>query len=996
MYTPQVNAISRESFSARGSPRTSATKSKSAIKSRGLLSSSFSASPGAGLHTSRIIEETQEYSLESLGSPLPVLVTEVLSSSERSGEVSVQVSERGWAWLVCGRRLFVWRYAQSSSEAASRRLALCRELTLPPSDLAHRAELVQVLGGSEVHVPSCLAVSPEGTLRFWPSVIYESSSTESNADLQGQECERLICLGDSSCLLATTTSTLVLVSWPGGALGCRRLAPPAGLLGGIGRRVSSLIWGAMQTAGAEEPLVSLRAAAPEEPDCIGHTVYVMTARHLQRWWVADAEHMDSQLDVERLARDAFVQHLWSADTASEELEVTLRDLWVTNVGIVVLATALSPTQPGTAVFAIGVLEDSVDRLPRQWSRFDVVQYTLPVEQCAGTELRLLAPGERAYIQLRRQILCVNLSCPSEPAETLRLSSPSDQVLGWGLGADSAPLVFTSHHGLLRLNARAPCGATTVADTSTTVPGSMLTMDQSRLNQSLNVSMTQADVDELTSGGPKARLRAACILYCRNELTRCAELVEELFPRRSADGFDSQLDKTVADLSADVINDYPASDPRWAEAMPHDATVSTTNSLILLNQLGDKREAHQLYLAFLRAVGLWDRLTGISREDSAVATTQVLREHHEKILAAMALTNQSAQLGQVVDDAVTRVVEERGEVPQHPLTAQDVFFRHLSAVDDIIGALVGLQEELLATGAPPRDLVQLTSDTNTILVRMLTSVSAAAADLTPEQTPTTGEEGSEWPQQQQCRERQPWGTAGPARELLHRQYQITLKQALPNTETGATRTSLYQQLLELADLLLSGYTVQLESLRGVERYAAVEAEFEKDRYQLIHPLLEAEEYERATSLAEKYLDFRILVEVCEKTNSTERRNKYLTQFADKGFADFLFNWYLDQGRRGQLLSQCRRAELAGFLQEYRGLRWLNELEAGRYGQAGDTLEQCATSETEFLTRKKTYLSLAKLCALAGRQGNELEGRLARLQPEFELTQLQEQLPLSVLE
>ena len=45
-------------------------------------------------------------------------------------------------------------------------------------------------------------------------------------------------------------------------------------------------------------------------------------------------------------------------------------------------------------------------------------------------------------------------------------------------------------------------------------------------------------------------------------------------------------------------------------------------------------------------------------------------------------------------------------------------------------------------------------------------------------------------------------------------------------------------------------------------------------------VEAEEYERATSLAEKYLDFRVLVEVCEKTNSSERRNKYLTQFADK--------------------------------------------------------------------------------------------------------------------
>ena len=44
-------------------------------------------------------------------------------------------------------------------------------------------------------------------------------------------------------------------------------------------------------------------------------------------------------------------------------------------------------------------------------------------------------------------------------------------------------------------------------------------------------------------------------------------------------------------------------------------------------------------------------------------------------------------------------------------------------------------------------------------------------------------------------------------------------------------------MELADLLLSGYTAQLESLRGAERYDAVEAEFEMDRYRLIQPLCE---------------------------------------------------------------------------------------------------------------------------------------------------------------
>ena len=77
--------------------------------------------------------------------------------------------------------------------------------------------------------------------------------------------------------------------------------------------------------------------------------------------------------------------------------------------------------------------------------------------------------------------------------------------------------------------------------------------------------------------------------------------------------------------------------------------------------------------------------------------------------------------------------------------------------------------------------------------MLTAVAAAAADLASEETVPAAEDESGWPQQQQCRERRSWGTAEPARDLLHRQYQITLKQALPSTETGATRTSLYRQV-----------------------------------------------------------------------------------------------------------------------------------------------------------------------------------------------------------
>lgn len=61
--------------------------------------------------------------------------------------MSVGISNDGWAWFVCGRRLLIW-------QASGRRpiSSQCRELTLPPSDLAHCAHLVAVFitGGNQV------------------------------------------------------------------------------------------------------------------------------------------------------------------------------------------------------------------------------------------------------------------------------------------------------------------------------------------------------------------------------------------------------------------------------------------------------------------------------------------------------------------------------------------------------------------------------------------------------------------------------------------------------------------------------------------------------------------------------------------------------------------------------------------------------------------------------------------------------------------------------
>lgn len=45
------------------------------------------------------------------------------------------------------------------------------------------------------------------------------------------------------------------------------------------------------------------------------------------------------------------------------------------------------------------------------------------------------------------------------------------------------------------------------------------------------------------------------------------MVVELFPSNGDLDSDTELDKAVTQISVDLMDDYPASDPRWAESVP---------------------------------------------------------------------------------------------------------------------------------------------------------------------------------------------------------------------------------------------------------------------------------------------------------------------------------------------------------------------------------------------------------------------------------------------
>ena len=94
-------------------------------------------------------------------------------------------------------------------------------------------------------------------VRYWPSIAHAGSMYEVNSDLQGQECYSLCDIQPLGSILSTTTSTVVLIyhgeTGSHHGIACRTLKPPQGLLGGIGRRVSTFIWGGTPsgTSGSE-------------------------------------------------------------------------------------------------------------------------------------------------------------------------------------------------------------------------------------------------------------------------------------------------------------------------------------------------------------------------------------------------------------------------------------------------------------------------------------------------------------------------------------------------------------------------------------------------------------------------------------------------------------------------------------------------------------------------------------------------------------------------
>ncbi|XP_059475123.1 nuclear pore complex protein Nup133 isoform X2 [Neocloeon triangulifer] len=992
---------------------------------------------GRSTQSAMVICRTPYHVVESFGSSLPVMVTEAIAYADRSTVVSVELSKSGWAWLVSGRRLLVWQYRQDGQSKWTS-VSQCRELTLPPSDLAHRAQLVTVFSHKKASVPSCIAVSPEGAVRYWASVAHEGSWIEENADLLGQECDSLSGITPVGCVLATTTSTLCLLS-PVVVNGrhqivCKTLRSSQGWLGGISRRMSSIIWGSMPAAQTSETrLVKVMTQSGTSAGDTECKLLVLAGLTLQKWVLSnkDIEKLVFEFDMSRLLKSSFSNDFWEqSNTSAQDLSIWLLDMEKMENGVLILAAAANLNVSPQIHYAAVLVASENDKAPESFQMFCPFLKFNGFHQgedseCEDLNYRFVVFGSSAFIYNKKVIMAVPVTINDPGADVDRLdfpSAPGDAILT-GNVYRTTPVFFSRIHGVISVtetdvspldvmnssiysesiaSERAPFTSHTSLAQSSFQP--FESFRECNFSDGSNNSGPSAE--ELT---PQAvcisKLKKAFVLYNRRELAACKDILDTIVPNTVAERgveVNAPLDLVIVHVSKDIINDMPASDPRWSETHSS-ATFGTSSSLQVQQQLQGKQQTLELYVNFLKAVDIWNKLSAITARGVVIATSLALQEHAEKVAAALTLRSLHASHADLLDKAIKATLKPKNSraVPA-ALTHIDLFFREVSEVHQVLITLGMWSQEIVHSNKSPAEVVASLQEVNHIVLETLQEIadfrkhhrsmfgseSVFASDLI-EYLPWTASSHDE-------------GLRNVLSDLLSRNFQYAARQCSGDQMTYST---LCVELMNLADLLLEGYSSHLESLKGSEKFDLLVHQYELQRRKIIQPFVDESMIEQAMKLAEKYHDFNTLVQICESAHNQERLESYIQKFADEGFSEYLFGWYMKEDKQDKLMNlfggnvrpMQHQQALVSFLSQHPQLAWLQAIRTGNYSSASGTLYQLAEEQTEKLARKKTMLSLAKLTALASDEPeHKMIEHVRDVDMLLDLCSYQESLPQSLVD
>ncbi|XP_055389232.1 nuclear pore complex protein Nup133 [Condylostylus longicornis] len=985
---------------------------------KGSTSGRYSLS-GRSNQSLQIIARSEYNVVENFGLPLPVLLNEALTFSERNSSVSINCSENGWAWAVTGRRLLVWQYKDTLKtnvdviRTPQRRTASaqCRELTLPHCDIGHKASLISVFIPEEQQMASCLAVSPTGDARYWPSIAHDGSSIDASGILEGQEFDYLENISPQGYVLATTTCNLVmlqLVLQNGRhVIHHRTIKPPSGFFGGIGKKFASIIIGMNSGQDKENRFVKLVSEKDED----SWFVTVLADRWLQRWAFSEegSEHFLYEThEIFRKIRDEFQHKFWS-NREHDDIEVTFLDMQNCDNKLHILCGAVNNTHTPQMYYAIATIESEAET----WKLLLFTSLKLTLFYSPGNEneclkMRFILNRGMAYLYSDKTIYPVNLGNPSEiEVEKIEFHSQNDKIMR-AIVAHQIPLFFTRAHGLVCVSPSDFDSNDYINNSDIFTPGILSeSFNQSIISPNItsinmgNLTMYDLDPDEIFKANKDeiSQMKAAFVYHLKRNTVMCNTILADIVPpnKEKIDEVDSVLDKIVIAIAEDLAEDIPAADPRWEHQdtwyqNKSVACLGSSISLQILTQLKEKNMAMNHFIEFLHATELWERLHAVSQNGKIKSTCHVLAEINEKIIAAIALKCAQNSYSKIIDEAIYIVLDEWNEVPLGNLVHQDLFYVKLTKFQDIFRALSKIADKTIQNQSQTSLVAEILVRINDVILIVLNEIlnfreNKAMLYSVP-------------PNNKTLFEYLPWtassGKNGLKDTILHF-IEITNKYGIKATGDSEVKQKLYQQLVDLIDFVLNGRKNYLDSVKDNEKYNVLLQQYESQRRDLIFPLVEEQHYELAAKLAEKYLDFQTLIVICDQTENQQRLNEYIERYQEYDFSQFAINWHLRQNKQGDLFERFKenQAALSQFLGDHPSLAWIQLVFNGDLERAAEILLRLAKDEVEYVSRKKTILSLAKLAYLAT-DSTDISIQMTEINNELTLIEYQEQLPEELLQ
>ncbi|KAL1492848.1 hypothetical protein ABEB36_011029 [Hypothenemus hampei] len=989
--------------------KTGFTPSKSNTSSRMSLNHSFKdVSQRRKPSSVNIILKRAHITVERFGLSVPVLIEEAFSFSERNSVITGKVCPNGYAWVVCGRKLFIWQYQnmQVGSPSKQPKHPTCYELKLPQSDLAHRSELVNIFSNKLSVHPSCVVVSPEGMVRYWPDITHHNNSVDKRVELNGEECDSLVHVGTIGCVFVTTTCTVVLIQYKEGAYGhelfCRPLKTPGTWLGGISKRVSSIFFGPISSdEGNETKIIRLLAIHNVQQE---YSIYVLAGVNLQKWILQDysTEQLSWAADLIRPLKDSFKSHIshWELCHIAD-IEVWILDMQPDREGqVLMLCAAVNLRLSPQVYYAMAAFAVNSANPPSETKDFLLLKITGVYKDSNLAEVldyRFTLCGINAYIYNRKSITVIK---PEEDPDPLECVGPQDHIFS-GCIYMNTPIFFSRQHGLVAI--------TNNQSKSSLFGTKSITFDSSLTENSFNANINNLSIYHVNPNevydachDSESQLKAAFVFHVKNQLSDSYSMVNKLFPSEAPvlPGFDGLLDTIVVAVAKHILDDVPIGDPRWSSDSTHRWGLGSSHSMLVINQLRDKQHAFSLYLKFLKESGLWNKLTGITVRDTGMATIHILAELAEKLTAAIVWKTLPDKMQLLIyDEAIQKTVQNYSTEVGDNLSNYDIFFREITRIHESFSAISALCEEdahsLIETGK----LVGRIHDGNAIMLTVLTEVlqyrqhaketfmlNDASKKMKLEFLPWTIALGSEG-----------------VMDALLLQQSVTLNYGLKVLTEGKEKDALLEEYVMFTDIILDGRKTHLQTV-SFNRENMLYKQYCSDRTKLIKPLIDLQAQVHALRLAEKYLDFEVILLVCESNEDDDRINEYMKRFKNNGFPEFVYNWYLKEGKQAKLLKRYRVKEsipegqdrLQRFLSSYPTLSWMQQIFDGDFASAAETLRLLSENERELITRQKSMISLSKLSKLAAPPASDTLDHLEDVNKRLQLIALQERIPDYVLE